>query len=89
MKEIVSTITSKGQVTIPAEIRRRLGVGTGAKITFVIDENGEIQIKAPRYPTVESLRGAAGSLKKPLRWDEMRDIAREDHLEAKRRVPSG
>ena len=50
MKEIVSTITSKGQVTIPAEVRRRLGVGTGAKITFVIDENcGE---RAPRYPRV-------------------------------------
>lgn len=89
MKEIVSTVTSKGQVTIPAEVRRRLGVGTGAKITFVIDENGSVQIKAPRYPTVESLRGAAGSLKEPLRGDEMRDIAREDRLEAKHRARNG
>jgi len=30
------------------------------------------------YPTVASLAGAAGSLKQPMSWDEMRDIARED-----------
>ncbi len=86
MKEIVSTITSKGQVTIPAEVRRRLGVGTGDKITFVIDESGDVRIRAPRYPTVDSLRGAAGSLNQPRRWDEIRDIAREDRFEAKYRA---
>jgi hypothetical protein len=32
MREIVSTITSKGQVTIPAEIRKQLGVTTGDKL---------------------------------------------------------
>lgn len=89
MKEIVSTITSKGQVTIPAEVRRHLGVGTGDKITFVIDEGREVQVKASRYPTIESLRGAAGSLKKPLRWDEMREIAREDRVEARQRDRRG
>jgi len=30
-------------------------------------------------PTIESLRGAAGSLPKPTSWDELRTIAREDH----------
>ncbi|MBI2864482.1 MAG: type II toxin-antitoxin system PrlF family antitoxin [Chloroflexi bacterium] len=37
MKEILSTITSKGQVTIPAEVRRHLGVNTHDKIAFVIE----------------------------------------------------
>jgi antitoxin PrlF len=80
MKEIVSTITSKGQVTIPVEVRRLLGVGTNDKITFVIGDEGNVEIRVPRYPTVESLRGAAGTLKQPISWNEMRDIAREDAL---------
>ena len=34
------------------------------------------------YPDLESLRGAAGSLAKPLAWKKMLQIAREDHLQA-------
>jgi len=84
MKEIVSIVTVKGQVTIPAEVRRHLGVGTrGDKITFVIGDAGEVQLKTPRYSTIESLMGAAGTLKQPLSWKEMREIAREDSLAAK------
>jgi AbrB family looped-hinge helix DNA binding protein len=41
MKEIVSTVTSKGQVTIPAEVRRHLGVAQGDKLSFVISDGGK------------------------------------------------
>ena len=37
MQEIFSTITSKGQVTIPVAVRRHLGVSTHDKVAFVID----------------------------------------------------
>ena len=83
MKEITSTITSKGQVTIPAQVRKHLGLMTRDKISFVIENEGEVCLKAPRYPTVAALRGAAGTLKEPLSWEEMRAIAREDRLKAK------
>ena len=83
MKEIISTITSKGQVTIPAEVRNYLGLKTNDKVAFVIDAEGQVQLRVPRYPTVASLRGAAGSLSKPLSWQEMRKIAYEDRLKAK------
>jgi len=80
MKEIVSTITSKGQVTIPAEVRKHLGLKTKDKISFVIDSEGEVHLRVPRYRDIASLRGAAGSLKKRLSWDQMREIAREDRF---------
>ncbi len=32
-----STLTSKGQVTIPAEVRRRLGLHPGDRVGFVVD----------------------------------------------------
>jgi len=80
MREIISTITSKGQVTIPAEVRKCLHLKTGDKVSFILDDSGEIQLKAPRYPNVAAVVGAAGSLKTPLSWEEMRQIAGEDRL---------
>lgn len=79
-KQIISTVTSKGQVTIPAEVRKHLGVKTRDKIVFTVEEAGVVHLSIPNYPDIASLRGAAGSLKKPLSWQEVQEIAREDHL---------
>ncbi len=81
MQEIVSTITSKGQVTIPAAVRRHLGVGTNDKITFVIEDTGEVRLSVPHYATIDSLRGIAGSLATPRSWQEVKEIAQEEHAE--------
>jgi len=35
-----ATITSKGQITVPLEVRRILGVRTGDKLIFENDESG-------------------------------------------------
>ena len=83
MKEIVSTVTSKGQVTIPAEVREYLGIKTNDKIAFVIDEEGIVRLRVPRYPNIASLRGVAGSLQKPLDWRQMQQIAYEDRFVTK------
>jgi antitoxin PrlF len=80
MKEILSTVTSKGQVTIPAEVREYLGIKTNDKIAFVIDQEGIVRIKVPRYPNIASLRGAAGRLQKPVSWQQMQRIAYEDRF---------
>ena len=50
--EIVSTVTSKGQVTIPAEVRAYLGIKTHDKIAFVIDQEGIVRLRVPRYPAI-------------------------------------
>jgi AbrB family looped-hinge helix DNA binding protein len=81
MKEIVSTITSKGQVTIPAEVRKHLGLNKREKIAFVIDEEGDVHLKAPHYPTVASLRGAAGSLRHPMSWEDIERVVDEERAE--------
>jgi antitoxin PrlF len=38
----ISTLTSKGQVTLPKSIRQALGVDVGSKIAFDLREDGEI-----------------------------------------------
>lgn len=81
MKEIISTITSKGQVTIPREVRHHLGLQKGDKLSFVLEDDGSVAVHVPTYPTVAALAGAAGSLPESKSWREMREIAREDAVE--------
>ncbi|MGC2636701.1 MAG: AbrB/MazE/SpoVT family DNA-binding domain-containing protein [Acidobacteriaceae bacterium] len=38
--QIEATLTSKGQITVPREVRRRLGLQTGDKLLF--EEDGEV-----------------------------------------------
>lgn len=40
----MSTISSKGQVTIPASVRRAIGVGTGDKLLFVLRDDGTVSL---------------------------------------------
>lgn len=80
VREIISTVTSKGQITIPIEIRKKLQLDKGDKLSFVITDAGSIELRAPTYSTVASLAGAAGSLDHPMEWEDMRDRARADRL---------
>lgn len=82
-KEIISKLTRKGQITIPVVIRRYLDVDVNDKVAFIIEPGGKVQVTQAKYPTIQSLRGAAGSLKKPISWREVLRIAREDRLKEK------
>ncbi len=52
----IATVTTKGQVTIPKEIRDYLKLETGSKVEFVIDENGDVRIIPLNVP-IETLSG--------------------------------
>lgn len=41
----LAKLTTKGQITIPAEIRKRLNVQAGDKVVF-LEENGRIFIES-------------------------------------------
>jgi AbrB family looped-hinge helix DNA binding protein len=58
-----ATITSKGQITLPAEVRKRLNLKTGDQIDFVLEPGGALVIRTKRKP-FERLRGM---LKSPHR----------------------
>lgn len=83
MREVIATVTSKGQITIPVEVRRRLGVNTGDQLAFVLADDGSVQVRRPHYLTVAELCGAAGTLPEPLPWEEVLAIAHEDQALAK------
>ena len=51
-----ATITTKGQVTIPKEIRDYLNLDIGSKVDFVIDENGIVKLIPLNIP-IQKLSG--------------------------------
>jgi len=59
MKVQTSVVTTKGQLVIPAPLRRRFGIKKGTLVAFV-EENGRIAIQPV---TREFIRGLRGSLK--------------------------
>lgn len=56
MERISAKMTSKGQITLPAKLRTRLGVKPGDRIDFVEGEAGRIEILA-RSRSLADLRG--------------------------------
>ena len=46
----VATVTSKGQITIPADVRAALGLRAGSRVQFVALENGTYEIVPASMP---------------------------------------
>jgi antitoxin PrlF len=66
-----ATVTSKGQVTIPARVRAALGVDAGDRIEFVEVEKGQFAIVAATR-SVQELKGLfRGKRTKPVSIEEM------------------
>lgn len=65
-----ATLTSKGQVTIPAEVRQRMGLGTGDRIEFVELDAGGFAIK----PAIDDVRSLKGLLRKPAKAVSVADM---------------
>lgn len=76
--KITATVTSKGQITIPQEVRERLGLRMGDQIAFEI-EDGVTIIKPYRgernpFEAYAGVLGTFGSRGEINRWlAELRD----------------
>ncbi len=65
-----STITSKGQTTIPKSIRDRLGLKAGDRIEFLI-EDGDRVVMIPATLSLADLAGCLPAPKRPVTLEEM------------------
>jgi AbrB family looped-hinge helix DNA binding protein len=72
-----ATITSKGQITIPVEVRRSLGLQQGDRVVFEINEGKAGRVaRIRRAPDFISMAGAIPPRKRlPRSWSEERRIA--------------
>ena len=69
-----ATLTSKGQVTIPQEIREALGIRAGDRVSFVLRDD-VVELR-PETLDLRSLYGMLKRTGKPVSIEQMnRDIA--------------
>ena len=58
-----ATLTSKGQITIPAEVRQKMGLDAGDRVEFVEMESGVYAMKS----AIDDVRSLKGLLRKPAK----------------------
>ncbi len=79
IEEFRGTITTKGQITLPIQIRQRLGVKAHDQIIFRVSE-GKVELW-PVTRTLEDTFGAVSPRQSPEDFQELRDIAIEEHVQ--------
>jgi AbrB family looped-hinge helix DNA binding protein len=77
-QEHIRTITIKGQVTIPIEIRRLLGVKPHDRVVFRVVDN-KVELQSPPM-SLEDTFGAVPPLNRPENFQALRDIAIEERV---------
>lgn len=69
MKEILAAVTERGQVTIPVEVRRLLGIRTKGSIVFAV-EDGEVRLARAAF-SLEEAFGSVSPKERPEDFDRM------------------
>ena len=59
-------VSSKGQIVLPAELRRRIGMGAGARVE-VFEESDGLKLRVVRAVATADMSGLAGLVKAPAR----------------------
>jgi antitoxin PrlF len=62
----MSTLTSKGQVTLPKTLRDRFGLKAGSQVEFALNAAGEIVVKPVAQRTRKSAKDVASQYRKVL-----------------------
>lgn len=75
-----TTLTSKGQVTVPKNVRDFLGIGPGSKVTFELTQKGDVVLrpvatKPVRRSVFARVRGSATVR---MRTDQIMRLTRGD-----------
>ncbi|MGI6327362.1 MAG: AbrB/MazE/SpoVT family DNA-binding domain-containing protein [Dethiobacteria bacterium] len=75
MKKI-TTVTKKGQVTIPRMVREKLQINSGDKVEFTFNEQGQVVLQ-PVKTDLNSLYGILAKERPELDIEEQRKAARD------------
>ena len=59
----IATLSSKGRITLPQQVRQALGVTTGDRVDFTVEVSGEIRVRA----ATADVRSLKGLLPRPRR----------------------
>ena len=57
MRDLSATFTSKGQLVVPAELRRKHGIAAGTRVRFLEDQYGRIVLQPITADYVDRVQG--------------------------------
>ncbi|WP_375330898.1 AbrB/MazE/SpoVT family DNA-binding domain-containing protein [Candidatus Tisiphia endosymbiont of Oplodontha viridula] len=77
MKAHCSTVTSKGQVTIPSYIRNKLHLSSGSKLEFIMQDDSFIVVLINK--PVKNLKGILPKPKTPLSIEDMNEAIKSGY----------
>jgi AbrB family looped-hinge helix DNA binding protein len=80
-------VSSKGQIVLPAELRRRLGMGAGARVE-VLEEPDGLRLRVVRSVATANIGQMVGMVKAPARGVPRR-LAEFDPAALLKRSPRG
>lgn len=88
---IDATLTSKGQFTLPAEIRQALNLRSGDQLRFELTDDMELKVVPKRRRSIRELRELLPplTLGRPLTQADIDDSVAEAMNEQEERVRSG
>jgi len=75
-----ATVTSKGQITLPKEVRERLRVGTGGKVRFSFEDKDRIVV-ARAEASIRDLFGILGKPRRSATLEDMDEAIRQHAVE--------
>lgn len=78
-----ATVTSKGQITIPIDVRRRLGLRTGTKVDFIEKPDGGYELVAATG-SIRDISGMFSWSGPPVTLEEMDEAIAEAAAETMR-----
>jgi len=67
---VSATVSTKGQLVIPGDVRRRLGLVKGSVVRFVFDDDAGVRL-LPAAGDVRRLKGRLPATAAPVSVDEM------------------
>jgi len=87
MQQFKLTVSTKGQVTLPAEVREKLGIETGTKLMLVLDDAGTVRIR--KSLTLGELAGSMAhigqAMDRPLTQEDIDDAITQAMTEQEER----
>ena len=80
MRQFTTTTTQRNQVTIPAEVRRTLGIYPRDKVSFTIADDGHVILTAAEF-TLETAFGSVKPVSDGRTLDEIIRDAKDEKAE--------
>ena len=76
--ETMMKITTQGQVTIPASIRKSLGLNPGDRVSFLENDRGEVVLQRVEIDHTDPVEKAAHEFNLSMSADDLLKLLRDD-----------